>query len=201
MSNLRVRRATVDDLGVLRPIWQSMRLNAEELEPRLTEFQIVTDAAGTVLGGIGFQISERYANLHSEAFSDFAIADAARPLLWDRMKALALNHGIVRLWTSENAPFWKQSGFMPAEPDVLKKLPAQWSAQGGEWLTAPLKDEVTIVSMEKELALFMEAEKRRTARAFSQAQTMKKIATVVAFIFALFVGAAVMFLIRKNQGR
>lgn len=200
MNNLRVRRATVDDLGLLRPMWESMRFNCEELEPRLTEFQVVTDASGAVLGGIGFQISERYANLHSEAFSDFAVADAARPLLWERMQALALNHGIVRLWTQENAPFWKQCGFSPAGPDVLKKLPAPWSAQGNDWLTLQLKDEATIVSMEKELAMFMEAEKRRTAQAFNQAKTMKTIATVIAFIFALFVAGAVVYLIRKNQG-
>src|SRR5207248_483320 len=73
-STLRVRRATVEDLETLRPLWTSMHLPVAELEPRLTEFQVVENAEGEVMGGIGFEITERQGRLHSEGFTDFAIA-------------------------------------------------------------------------------------------------------------------------------
>ena len=43
-STNRVRRATLDDLGALKPLWTSMRLPAADLEKRLTEFQVIESA-------------------------------------------------------------------------------------------------------------------------------------------------------------
>jgi N-acetylglutamate synthase-like GNAT family acetyltransferase len=200
-ATFRVRRATLDDLPILRPLWDEMRLNTADLERRLTEFQVVEDATGRVSGGIGFQITERHARIHSEAFSDFSIVDAARPLIWERIKALCLNHGIARLWTREDAPFWKQNGFVRADQESLKRLPVEWSEGGTEWMTLSLKDEDSIVSLEKELALFMESEKQRTAHAFKQARTLKTIATFIALIFGIFVIATLFVVMRKNVGR
>ena len=37
------RRATLDDLPALRPLWEAERLDAAALEKRLTEFQLVCD--------------------------------------------------------------------------------------------------------------------------------------------------------------
>src|SRR5215218_3782398 len=91
-ANFRIRRATVDDLGTLRPMWESMRFETPELERHLTEFQVAEDPEGRVVGAIGFQITGRHARIHSEAFSDFAFAEAIRPLMWHRMQALAMNH-------------------------------------------------------------------------------------------------------------
>jgi hypothetical protein len=178
-----------------------MQFDPQKLEPRLTEFQVAEDASGSVVGGFGFQIFQRHGNIHSEGFSDFALADSVRPLFWERIQALALNHGIARLWTSENTPFWKQNGFQPAATEVLKRLPAEWHAENAEWLTLSLKDEDSIISLEKELQLFMESEKQRTNRAFQQAKTLKNIATVIAVIFGITVIAAILYLMRKNVGR
>src|ERR1051325_4145281 len=102
----RVRRATLDDLGTLKPLWTSMRLPAAELEKRLTEFQVIEGPDGKIIGAIGFQLADRAARIHSEAFSDFGFADAARAAFWERVQNLASNHGVFRLWTQENAPFW-----------------------------------------------------------------------------------------------
>src|ERR1700733_13393139 len=99
---LRVRRATVDDFDALKIIWASMRLSADELEKRLTEFQVVENSEGKILGAIGIQISKQHALLHSEGYSDFSVADSARNLFWERIQVLASNHGIFRLWTREN---------------------------------------------------------------------------------------------------
>jgi hypothetical protein len=201
VPNFRVRRATLDDLPALRIIWEGLRLDPAELERRLTEFQIAVGPGGEVVGGVAFRIFQRYAQVHSEGYSDFGLADTVRPLLWERLQALALNHGIVRLWTREESPFWKQQGFLPPSADVLQKLPAEWIDPSARWLSLTLKDEQTLVSMEKELALFMDSEKARSARALGQARTLKKIATVLALLFAVFVTVLTVYLLRQSTRR
>lgn len=85
-----------------------------ELERRLTEFQVVETLDGQLFGALGMEISGRHGRLHSEAFSDFALADVLRPHLWERMQSVATNHGLVRVWTREKTPFWCHSGLHPA---------------------------------------------------------------------------------------
>ena len=80
-SSLRIRRATVDDRAALKTIWASMRLPADELEKRLTEFQVVENAEDEVVGALGFQILRQHALLHNEGYSDFGVADAARAIV------------------------------------------------------------------------------------------------------------------------
>jgi len=197
-TNYRVRRATLDDLGALKPLWESMRFNAADLEKHLTEFQVAEHAGGEVVGAIGFRMSGRHGCVHSESYADYSIADIARPLFGERLQVLSANHGIVRLWTQEDAPFWKQTGFQPADEDTLKKLPAAWLHENSAWLTLQLKSEEALVSMEKELAIFMQAEKARTAKMQDRARIIKAFATIVAVIFGVFVIGALIFLMRKN---
>jgi N-acetylglutamate synthase-like GNAT family acetyltransferase len=197
---LRVRRATVEDLETLRPLWTSMKLPVAELEPRLTEFQVVENAEGKILGGIGFQMAGGSGRIHSEGFTDFAIADQARELLWNRIQTLASNHGILRVWARENVPFWTGVGFKKADTETLKKLPAAWSTEDTSWFTLQLKDEVAIASMEKELAMFMAAEKRSSERVFQQARTLKMVANLLAILLLLFaIGAGIYLLIKKPE--
>src|SRR5208282_3588424 len=101
---LRIRRATTDDFQSLRSLWNSMRLPADELERRLTEFQVIESADGQIAGAIGLQIIRQHALLHSEAYADFSVADEARQLVWERIQLIASHHGVFRLWTQENAP-------------------------------------------------------------------------------------------------
>ena len=199
VTTYRVRRAVLDDLAVLKPLWESMRLPVPDLEKRLTEFQVAENSEGKVVGGVGCQIVERYAKIHSEAYSDFAIADSVRPHLWERLQAVARNHGIARFWTQEQSPFWKQHGLQPATSEILKKLPPSWGSGDSQWLTLSLKDEESIVSLEKEFAMYMQAEKQRTAQAFRHARTLKLIATLLAILFAIFVVYAVIVLLRHKN--
>lgn len=198
-STLRVRRATVDDLDALRALWTSMRLPAAELEPRLTEFQIVEDQSEQkIVGAIGFQVAAQQGRLHSEGFTDFAIADAAREQLWDRIQTLATNHGILRLWTNEATPFWTRLGFKTANTDDLKKLPPAWNNENKSWLTQQLKDEAAISAVEQELAMFMHAQKQQSTRLFEKMRVVKTLATIIAVIIAIFaLGAAIFFLIKR----
>jgi N-acetylglutamate synthase-like GNAT family acetyltransferase len=198
-SNYRVRRATLDDIGALTALWRSMSFPVEELARRVTEFQVAESAAGGLLGAAGLQIAERQGLVHSEAFSDFALADQLRPLLWERLHAVAANVGLLRVWTRETAPFWHHCGLQPPDEGALGKLPAAWRGPPTGWLTLKLREDVAaVISADKEFALFMQAEKQRTEKAFQQARLLKQIATFIAFMLLLFVLGGAFWIITKN---
>lgn len=183
-SPFRVRRATIDDLPTLKALWDSMQIPNADLDKRLTEFQVAEADDGQVVGTVGFQIVQRHGLVHSEAFSDFGVADQVRPLFWQRLNALALNHGVARLWTRENSPFWTHNGLQPADEDARKRLPEQWDRSAPRWLTLRLKDEDVIASLDKEFDMFVAAEKARTAAALESARKLK---TAVVWIVMLLV--------------
>jgi N-acetylglutamate synthase-like GNAT family acetyltransferase len=198
---LRIRRATVDDRAALKNLWAAMRLSPDDLEKRLTEFQVVENSGGEVVGAIGIQFSRQNALLHSEGYSDFGVADAARHLFWKRIQTLAANHGVFRLWTQENSPFWKNFGFQSPDAEVFKRLPDEWkNSAEGSWLTLQLKNEEVIsAALEKEFAAFMTEEKRETQKISEKAKTINVIITVLGFaIGAGCFGYAIYFFIHRN---
>jgi N-acetylglutamate synthase-like GNAT family acetyltransferase len=197
-DTLRVRRATIEDLDMLRPMWEAMFLPGVTLEPRLTEFQIVENAEGQIVGGIGLQVGGNQGHLHNEAFTDFGLADAARELLWQRILTLSANHGILRLWMRESALFWARLGFKAATEENLKRLPAAWDTEGPPWFTLQLKDEAAIGAMEKELAMFMTAQKKQSERTIGQLRVFKTLATIIAIIFGIVVFGAAFYLLSKR---
>jgi N-acetylglutamate synthase-like GNAT family acetyltransferase len=198
--NHRVRRATLDDLPALQALWKSMHFKLDELEKRLTEFQVVESAGGQIAGALGVEILRQHAWLHSEAYQDYALADDVRPLLVERIQSLASNHGVFRLWTREKSPFWSRCGFRPATPELLRKLPEKWAGAGSDWFTLQLKDEEAIVSLEKELTLLMETEKQRTARTIQHVRTLKSVALWLSVVLGMFVVGAAIYLLLKNPG-
>jgi hypothetical protein len=180
-SKYRVRRATLDDLGHLTTIWQPMQFPVDDLAKRVTEFQVAESPDGKVMGALGLQIAERQGLVHSEAFSDFALAEQLRPLLWERVHAVATNHGLLRVWTREPAPFWNHCGMLEADAEALQKLPVLWRGPSSHWLTLKLRDDVeTVLSLDKEFALFMQSEKQRTEQVFARARLLKNLVTVIA---------------------
>ena len=189
----RVRRATVEDIATLSALWSAMHLPPQDLEKRLTEFQVAEDSNGRVVGAIGFAVHERHAWVHSEAIEDFGSTDVLRPLFWKRINGLATNHGIARLWTQEQAPFWSHNGFVPPTADAFERLPETWTGERAPWLTLQLKDEQAINSLDKEIAMMMESERRRTAETLERARTFKTFFTIVAFVIALLVIAAAVY--------
>ncbi|MDD5140457.1 MAG: hypothetical protein PHY43_09400 [Verrucomicrobiales bacterium] len=200
-QTLRIRRATVDDRAPLKMLWASMRLSPEELEKRLTEFQVVENSEGVVVGAIGVQISGQHALLHNEGYSDFGVADAARHLFWDRIQTLAANHGVFRIWTQERSPFWKSYGFQPPTVEVLERLPAGWKNEfEGGWLTLQLKnEEVITAALEKQFAGFLAAEKTSIERVTEKVQTFKTVVTILGFAIGIicFAVAAYLFIHRN----
>jgi N-acetylglutamate synthase-like GNAT family acetyltransferase len=198
-SNYRVRRATLDDIGELTALWQSMRFATDDLAKRVTEFQVAVNPEGSLIGTVGLQIAERQGLIHSEAFTDFAQADELRPLLWERIHALVTNHGLHRLWTREAAPFWRQYGLERPDPELFEKLPAPWRGQTTGWLTLKLKEDIeAVMSADKEFALFMQSERQRTDRTLQRARTLKQFATLIAILLLILVLSAAIWLIMKN---
>jgi N-acetylglutamate synthase-like GNAT family acetyltransferase len=200
MANLRVRRATVEDLAALRGIWESMRLPADEFEKTLKEFQVTEDAAGNIVGVIGIRCLGQYALIYGEGFSDFSHADVARELFLDRLQTLAANHGVFRVWTAERSPFWTRWGFQPAGAELLSRLPEQWKSPGAQWLTLQLKDEDAVAeALKTRFGNFMESEKQETERVRGRAKTLQTVITIIGFgIFFLCVGVVVYLLKHRN---
>lgn len=199
MTRLLVRRATVDDLNALRMIWEAMRLPAGELEKRLKEFQVV-EHNGQVVGAIGVRFFQQYALLFGEGYADFSIADAARQLFWERIQTLAANHGVFRIWTQEDSPFWTRWGFLPANAEILARLPEAWKTPGGKWFTLELKNEEAVAAaLGNQFAGFMAAEKQQTARVSEKGRMLKTTITVVGFAIGIIcIGLAVYLLMRGN---
>ena len=197
----RVRRATLDDIGQLTAMWESMYYPTEELARRVTEFHVAEGLDGKVLGALGLQIAERQGRVHSEAFSDFALSEQLRPLLWDRVHAVATNQGLLRVWTQEQAPFWNHCGLAKADHEALEKLPAAWRGSSSDWRTLKLRDDVeTVMSVDKEFAVFMQSEKQRTEQVFRRARALKTFATVIALALLLAVVGWAVSLFLRNPG-
>lgn len=198
-SDYRVRRATLDDIGELTALWKTMCYPAEELSRRVTEFQVAESAGGGLLGATGLQIAEGQGLVHSEGFTDFALADQLRPLLWERLLAVATNQGLHRLWTREAAPFWHHCGLQRPEPEALEKLPAIWRGQATGWLSLKLREEIeAVMRADREFALFMQSERQVTERALQHARVLKHIATLIALVLLLLVMGGAVWLIMKN---
>ncbi|HEY5043074.1 MAG TPA: hypothetical protein VIK53_13850 [Verrucomicrobiae bacterium] len=196
---LHIRRAIVDDLPALKAVWISMRLPADHLESRLTEFQVV-ERAGEVVGAVGFQIVRTAALLHSEGFSDFSVADAARELFWERLQILAANHGVFRLWTQENSPFWLHWGFQSATAESLERLPDEWKNSEGQWFTLELKNEDAVnAALKNQFSNFLESEKKSTGKVVAKAKTLTTLIIVVCFLsfFICLAAAAWLFMHRR----
>jgi len=197
----RVRRATLEDIGPLTTLWESMRFPLDDLARRITEFQVAEGSDGVLAGAVALQIDGKQGRIHSEAFTDFALAEELRPMPWERCQALATNHGLIRLWTRETAPFWHHSGLGKADPIALEKLPAPWQAPGSDWLTLKLREDIEgVLSLDKEFAVFMESEKARTNQAFRHAKALKMVATVLAFVLLVIVALGALYVMR-NRGR
>jgi len=184
MTPLHIRRATVDDLPALRSLWRVAKLPADELENRLTEFQVV-ESDGQFAGALGLQIVRQHARLHAEDYADFSVADAARELFWARINHLCANHGVFCIWTQETSPFWRRWGFRQADAEALARLPDEWKNLEAHWLTLELKNGDAInAALENQFAGFMSAERTQTERVAAKARNFRAFFTVVFFAIA-----------------
>ena len=189
------RRATVDDLPQLIPLWQLEQLPADALERRFTEFQVVCDETGRVVAAIGMQISAAHGLLHGESIATPEIGDELRELLWHRLQAIIHNHALERLWTQMNIPFWRSKGFAPASAEQLAALPTQFNENEHHWNVLPLRSSDASAAIDREFARLQSLQQQEKAKLEAFVAWMKR-AAVVAMLFLLVVVAISLFVLR-----
>ncbi len=199
-QNFQVRRAVIDDLPALLALWRDMKFPAEELERRFAEFQIATDGQGRLLGAIALTMASQQGWIRHEAFTDFGFAEQLRGMFWARLQNLATNHGLQRLWTQENAPFWRQHDFQSADVGALEKLPAEWRNAEGGWFTLQLRAEVAMQALAAagDVESLMKLEREQTQKTLAQADSLRKFALLIAVLLAMVVGVLIIYLIKRD---
>lgn len=202
-DQFKIRRATTDDVPRLKDLWNFSRLPAEDLEKRFTEFQLIEGADGALLGAIGIKVLGKHGKIHSEAYHDFGQADVLRPLLWERLQKVFANHGLVRLWTQEEAPFWKQMNFIPADAEIIAGLPLPFGDPQSNWLTLKLREDLdevdAIKGVEDEFLLFMRQEQAKTQDLLGQAKVARGIVVVISVIFTVLILSAVVYMVMRSR--
>jgi N-acetylglutamate synthase-like GNAT family acetyltransferase len=197
----QVRRATVEDLPQLRELWRRASLPWQDFERMFKDFQVVQTAAGEIIAALGMQITGTEGWLFAEAFSRPEQADNLRTTLWERARIVSQNHGLVRVWTQFATPFWQINGFAAASPEQLGKRPPAFA--GGElpWFVLQLRDDTaTAVDLDREFAMFQEAQKADRERLYSQARIAKTVAVIVALLLLVLLGVmAVRFIGVSNR--
>ncbi len=197
----RVRRAVVDDLAALTQLWRDAHMPEGQLEKNFTDFQVIEDAEGRIQGALALEISERSGRVHSEAISNFALADTLRPLLWVRINGVAHNHGLHRLWTQETAPFWKKDvGFAVPPDDVKSKFPEAFGTLDDSWAMLRLREEGADPEViERQFAAFREAERARRERLLSNVAPLKWIGLVIAAVLLLIGLASLLHVLAASR--
>jgi hypothetical protein len=202
-GTFQIRRAILDDLPRLKELWQVGRISIPDLDKRFTEFQVAVNDRGEVVAAVGLQLTGTDGKIHSETFSDFALSDAVRPLLWERLQVVARNHGLYRFWTDEVAPFWKKdAGFSTPTAEGLSRLPEVFGPAHGGWLALRLRDESSDPDLlEAQFKMFREAERAKRERLVQWADFMKKAGTVLAGLLLIFALAVLFYYGRHWFGR
>jgi N-acetylglutamate synthase-like GNAT family acetyltransferase len=201
-----VRRANLDDLEGLKQLWERTGMQVMDMERRLTEFQLVSSLDGDLKGVVALHVEGRQALLYGEAFVRPEEEDAYRPMLWERIKTLAKNHGVARVWTREEAPFWHQvAGFADAAAEVLQRLPVKFGDPHHRWLTAALRDDaVEAPSWEKEFEMFHQASRAGMEQEMAKARRLRAVVLTIAlaiFFAGVVVGFVTLVGLLKKSGR
>ncbi len=179
------RRATVDDLPMLRGLWQTALLPAQDLERHLTEFHLVEGMDGRLMGALGFQILGKDARIYYEAYTHPDTEALVKPQLWNRLKVMASNGGVHRIWTQEKSGFWAECGFEPMGADDMERLPAAFKRAPGSWRVCALRDAVAEKRIEQEIGMFQAVHDETQSRLDFQTRAVKWLAWLVAGVFCM----------------
>ncbi len=195
MPRFQVRRATVEDLPVLRSLWQTENLPVEVLEKRVTEFHVAQSEQGEVVASLGLQTAEGQGLLHAEAIGWPDLADELRAQLWPRVETMARSPTLSRLWTTLEAPFWKSIGFKKAGDQTLALLPPVFAADQTDWLHLPLRSSrADSEEIDKHVAALRTISQAETERLMARARVLKWIAIgLITVVFAAFAAWVVYF--------
>lgn len=197
ISGATIRRATLDDLDNLRGLWREFRLPEYDLERRFTEFQVAVDPRGWILGALGLRFLGVHGQVHSLAIRRADMEFELTAGLWERILALANQHGTHRLWTHQHGPFWTGVGFVEATPEDRRTLPPAMGDPKESWWTLKIRDEpLKLVAAEEQLAAYLELERLKSERLMRRGQVLKIAATTFAAVLFFIVLAALFLLLR-----
>ncbi len=146
------RRANLEDLPGLLALWETARLPGTQLEKFLTEFQVITNPDNSLVAAIGLQIDGDEALIHSEAIAREADGDACRLALWTRMQIVLRNQGVQRVWTLEDADYWR-TVFRLAEAGEVAALRASFADPQATWYSLRVLDEARVNKLVNEQVL------------------------------------------------
>lgn len=201
--NHQVRRATIDDLVLLRRLWRQAGFTDHAFDKSFTDFQVIETASGDVLGALGLHIDGQHGRIYGEVFARPESAADLRPRLWDRLLTLARQRQLTRLWIeSGSGQFWLEQGFEAAGSELLDKLPAQFgSRETTNWLTLQVREESeSRVRIDVELALFRQAQIAESEKALRQARALRALAWAVVVLLVVTVGCAGIYIVRRLHG-
>lgn len=200
-GQVQIRRALLDDLEDLRGLWTEFRLPAHELEKRFTEFQLVADPSGWLVGAVGLRTAGTQGQIHSEALRRPDLHAELRPLLWERLHQLALSRGVFRLWTREAHPFWRERGFAPPEAEERRQLPPAFGAGEG-WLTLKLRDDpLAQLGVEQQLEMRAVEQRAESERLLRRGRALKIFGTLLAAVVFCLSAAMLLAYLRRARRR
>ena len=187
----QIRRATIEDLPALVQLWKDNGMPFQELEKRLTEFQVVLSENGAIIGAVGFFILARNALIHHEAFLLPEIEEILRELVWQRIEVLVKNHAIARLWTMEEAPFYQHfAGMKVAASEEMQNFPVIFGDSNKKWLTLKLHDDTHhSVDVDTHLELFRQHQQLEMEQLAKRTKLWRAVATMLSVI--LFIAVVV----------
>lgn len=197
--NFQTRRATIDDLTVLRNLWRQAGHPVPTFEKALTDFQVVETADGTILGTLGIQIEAQQGRIYGQAWGDPELAPELLPRLWRRVLTLARQHRLVRLWVESGAGvFWLDQGFELAGTGALETLPPGFPRREGHpWLMLQIREESpSRVQAELELELLHQTQAAHRERAIRRARLLRVFAILVATLMMLAIASAGWYALR-----
>ena len=193
----------MDDLPQLVALWREHGLPWEQLEKRVKDHQIILSVGGELLGAIGWEAGSHDARLHTEVFARAEQADELRVQLWERLRVLAKNHGVARVWTQLDAPFWLQNGFAGPTPEQAAKLPPDWAGDARPWQVLQLREEAAVqgLTLDQHLAVFKEASLAERESLQQKARVMRFVALAAAVALAALVGFSAVSFFRMQARR
>ena len=200
-SPVTVRRATLDDLEMLRGLWRECRQPDYELDKRLTEFQLAFDAQGWLLGALGLRFVGPHAEIHHLALRRPDLETQVREALYERILALAHQQSAHRLWTRDPGAFWADKGFtVPGAPEI-RELPPRFGHPSEPWRTLKLReDPLRLVAAEEQLEAYLELERLKVERLVRRGRVLRLLATAIAVgILGLALGALVLVLRQRRR--
>jgi N-acetylglutamate synthase-like GNAT family acetyltransferase len=197
---LSARRATVEDLPALQALWQIGGLPADELEKFLTEFQVVPgEGEGVLLGAIGLMVEGNDALLHSEALAPGDEGDEIRAALWRRLQIVARNQGIHRLWTQEDADYWRTGGFGVAPAETVSAATAAFVDKTATWLVCDLIDPAKAKQLVTEQMAIWHATRTQEADELQgKIRAFRNASIVIAAVVVVLMIGMVVFVLRQR---